>query len=136
MQVFVCTQFKCQNSSIWLIDRTHSGTTTPGQSGPGSDGNEEVLYIPQRSSITGTSPFDCLVSHPWHPFWGWGRSYPSAEMQCILQPQLTGLRGRCRRYSYLVSKQFEIKLSCIQTDKKDIDFLTKECSVKMGTNIA
>ena len=27
-------------SSIQLIDRTLSGATTPGQSGPGSDGNE------------------------------------------------------------------------------------------------
>ena len=36
------------NSSIWLIDRTISDTTTPGQSGPGSDGNEGVLRIPQN----------------------------------------------------------------------------------------
>ena len=32
---------------------TLSGATTPGQSGPGSDGNKEVLHIPQSSSITG-----------------------------------------------------------------------------------
>ena len=37
-----------------------SGATIPGQSGPGSDGNEGVLRIPQRSSIAGTSPSDCL----------------------------------------------------------------------------
>ena len=30
----------------------------------GVDGNERVLYIPQSSSITGTSPSDCLVSYP------------------------------------------------------------------------
>ena len=29
-----------------------SGATTPGQSGPGSDGNEGVLHIPQSSNIT------------------------------------------------------------------------------------
>ena len=42
------------NSSIWPIDRTLSGATTPGQSGPESDGNEGVLRIPQSSSIIGT----------------------------------------------------------------------------------
>ena len=49
---------------IWPIDRTLSDATTPGQSGPGSDGNEEVLHIPQSSSITKTSLWDCLVSYP------------------------------------------------------------------------
>ena len=73
MQFKWSMQFKCQNSpirfnisaqfrSIWLIDRIQSGATTPGQNGSGSDGNEEVLHIPQSSSITGTSPSDCLVS--------------------------------------------------------------------------
>ena len=33
------------NSSIWPIDRTLSGITTPRQSGPGSNGNEGVLDI-------------------------------------------------------------------------------------------
>ena len=32
--------------SIWLIDKTLSGATTPGHSEPGSDGNEEVFCIP------------------------------------------------------------------------------------------
>ena len=56
------------NSSIWPIDKTLSGTTTPGQSGPGSDGNEEVLNIPQNASITGASPSDCLMSYLGHLF--------------------------------------------------------------------
>ena len=34
------------------MDRTLSGTTTPGQSGPGSDGDEWALRIPQSSSAT------------------------------------------------------------------------------------
>ena len=51
------------NSSIGHIDRTLLGTTTPGQSGPGTDGNEGLLCIPQKSSITGASPSDCFVSH-------------------------------------------------------------------------
>ena len=38
-----------------------SGTTTPGQSWRGSDGNEGVLRIPQTPIITETSPTDCFV---------------------------------------------------------------------------
>ena len=65
---FVCTQFKCQTV---LFDRTLSGATIPGQSGPGSNGTEVVLYLPQSSSITGVLPSDCLMSYPGHSF-GWG----------------------------------------------------------------
>ena len=44
------------NNSTWPIDRTLSGATTPGQSGPGSDGNERVLQRAlQSSSIPGVS---------------------------------------------------------------------------------
>ena len=42
--------------------RVLSGATSLGQCEPGSDGNEDVLCIPQNFSITGTSPSDCLVS--------------------------------------------------------------------------
>ena len=52
------------------IDRTLSGATTPGQSGPGSDGNKGVLCIPQSSSITEASPSNCFVSYPGHLLWG------------------------------------------------------------------
>ncbi len=38
------------------------------QSGPGKDGNNGVLHTPQSSSITGTSPSDCLVSYVGHSF--------------------------------------------------------------------
>ena len=71
-----------QFSSIWPIDRTLSGATTPGQSGPGSDGIEGVLRIPQSSSITGTSPSDCLVAYPRHSYVA-GGSYLSAEKQLV-----------------------------------------------------
>ena len=64
-----------QVSSIWSIERTLSGATTPGQSGSGSDGNEGVLCIPQNSNITETSPSDCLVSYQAHAL---GESYISA----------------------------------------------------------
>ena len=55
-----------QFSSIRPIDRTLSGATIPGQSGPGSNSNEEVLHIPQSPRITGTSTSDCLVSYTGH----------------------------------------------------------------------
>ena len=38
---FVFTD-KCLKNSIWPIDRTITGATTPGQSGPGSYGNESL----------------------------------------------------------------------------------------------
>ena len=68
-----------QFSSIRPIDRILSGATTPGQSGPGSDGIEGVICIPQSSSNTGTSPSDCLVSYQ-DTRWG---GYPSAEVQSM-----------------------------------------------------
>ena len=68
-------------SMLLTIDRALSGATTPGQSGPGSDGNEGVLRIPQSSSTAGTSPSNCLVSYPGHSLGG--RSYPSAEVQSV-----------------------------------------------------
>ena len=45
------------------MDMALSGSTSPVQSGPGSDGNEGLLRIPQSSCTAGTSPSDCLVSY-------------------------------------------------------------------------
>ena len=56
------------------------GVTTPGQSGPESDGNERVLRVRQCSSITGTSRPDCLVSYPGYSL---GESYTTAKMQSV-----------------------------------------------------
>ena len=64
MQFSQTIQHKYAVSSILPIDRAQSGATTPDQSGPGSDGNEGVLYISQSSSTAGTWPSDCLVSYP------------------------------------------------------------------------
>ena len=64
------------SSSIWLIDRTLSGATTPDQSGPGSDGYKEVLHFPKRFTIS-ASPSDGL-GHSLQ-----GCSYPFAEMQSM-----------------------------------------------------
>ena len=55
-----------QISFLSPIVRPLSGAITPGQSGPGSDGNEGVFHIPQTYRITGTSSSDCLVSYPEH----------------------------------------------------------------------
>ena len=76
-----------QFSSIQPIDRALSGATTPGQTGPESKGNEGVLRIPQSSSITGTSPSDCLVSldSDWR-----GLTPLQRYSRYILQPQPTG----------------------------------------------
>ena len=49
------------NSSIWLIDRTQSDADTPGQSGPGRDGNKLELQIHQGFGITVASPSDSLI---------------------------------------------------------------------------
>ena len=64
------------NSSIWPIDRTLSGITTPDLSGSGSNGNERVLHILQISKAT-KSPSNDFVSNTGHSL---GESYPSAEM--------------------------------------------------------
>ena len=57
---------------------TMSQSATPGQSGPGSDGNKGVHYILQ-SCITRALPSGCLVSYRWE-------SYPSAQMQSVYAP--------------------------------------------------
>ena len=44
------------------IYKTLSGATSPSQSGPGSDGNEGVILIPQSFSITGASPSFNVIS--------------------------------------------------------------------------
>ena len=55
---------KSRNQSLvllkpWIVPL--SGAATSGPRGPGSDGNEGVLHIPQSPNLTGTSPSDCLV---------------------------------------------------------------------------
>ena len=77
------------NSFNWHIDRTLSGPTTPVQSEPGSNSNEEVLCIPRSSSITEASPSDCWVLYAGHRGVG---SLTSLQRYtwCILQPQPTG----------------------------------------------
>ena len=53
-----------QFSSIWPIDWTLSGATTPSPSGPGSDGNKGVFRMTQNSNIIRVSLSDTLMSYP------------------------------------------------------------------------
>ena len=93
-------------SSIRPMDKTLSITTTPVQSGHGSDGNEGVLRIPQSSSITGTSSSDCLVSYPGHSL-EW--SYPSVEVQSVYSTVTLGfirmhwaVASMCKIFSFSI----------------------------------
>ena len=69
------------NSCIWPIDKTLSGATTPGQSGPRNDGKEGILLIPQFFSITGASPSYCFMSY--QEYLLGGGITPSAEKQSV-----------------------------------------------------
>ena len=81
-------------------DLTLSSAITLGQSGPGSNNNEGGLCIPQSSSITETSPSDCLVPYLVHS------SYPSAEMQsmCSITPANWATILVCKQISTNFSK--------------------------------
>ena len=70
---------------------TLSGDTIPGQSGPGSDGNEGVLRIPQSSTITGTSLSDCFESYAGHSLRG---AYSSTEKQSVYSTAPAEKRGK------------------------------------------
>ena len=56
----------------------HTGTTTPGQSRPGSNGNDGVLHIP-KSLKPGAWPSDSLVSYQGHI--GWGIFYSPRQLR-------------------------------------------------------
>ena len=62
IQFSLSTQF----ISICPIDRVLSDATTPGQSGPGSNGNEGVLCILKSFSNIGAWQSNCLVSYTEH----------------------------------------------------------------------
>ena len=93
---------RMQFSSIWPRDRALSGANIPGQSGPGSNRNEGIFCIPRNTSITGTSPLECLVSYPGHSFGGKGYISLQRHSQCILQLQPTGQDTQWRRKKKLL----------------------------------
>ena len=82
-----------QFSSIKPIDMTLSRATTPGQSGPGRNGNEGGLRIPQSPSITGTSPSDSLVWYPAHSLVGCLTPQQKSS-RCILLGNVLDLRSK------------------------------------------
>ena len=88
-----------QFNSIWPMDRILSGDTTPGQSGPGSNGKEEVLYMLQSLCITRLSPSGCLVSYAGHSLWGVGGLH-SAEMLAGVFEKISNIDAM-RRYLLL-----------------------------------
>ena len=114
IQFSISTQFH----SIWPIDRTLSGATTPGQSRPGSDGNEGVLHIPESSSITGTSASDCLVSYPGHSL-GRGQSYPLRReaVSVLYSPSWMGRVCVQKLFGYIVNGYIEQYISDIKSFK-------------------
>ena len=57
------------DNSIQPINRTLSSATTPGKSGPGSNGNEGELHIP-KSFKAGTLPSEGLMSYTGHSLGG------------------------------------------------------------------
>ena len=62
---------KWLNSSIWPTDRTLTGFTPQGQSRPGSNGNEELIFIPQSFSTVAT-PSNSVLCYMQDTWW-WGR---------------------------------------------------------------
>ena len=89
-------------SSIWPIDETQTGTTTLGLSVPRSDGNKEVVHIPQ-SSRNEASPSNSLVSYS-NSRHSLGGSLTTLQRcsQCILQPpdDLAGSNKWIINYSF------------------------------------
>ena len=106
------------------------GATTPGRSGPGSDGNKGVLGIPQSTRITGASPSDCLVSYPGQSLavvllhsrdtvsvfyspsqlsHSLGESYPSANMQLVYSTEADGAKLE-RKHPTGISRNWNIQL--------------------------
>ena len=63
----------------FFIDRTLSGAVTLGQSGPGSNDNEEVRHIPQISKAGASSSNGLFHTQDTR----WWVSYSSAEMQSV-----------------------------------------------------
>ena len=77
IQFIISTLF----SSILPIDTTLSGATTPGQRGPGSDGNKGYSTFPKTPALLKPHHHHGLLSYLGHSL-GWG-SYPSAEKHSV-----------------------------------------------------
>ena len=93
--------FKCL-TSIWLIDRTLLGATTPYQSGPGSFDNEGVLYIPNAPALL--KPHHQMVSYHIQDSCC-GKSYPSAEMHSVYS---TAQGDRVFNHDLTITKMYNL----------------------------
>ena len=119
---FIWTRLN-DTSSIWSIDWTLTGTTTPGQSGPGSNGNKGVLPI-----TPGLKPRN--LGHTWGGF-----TLPQRFSQCILQPQLTRLRERERereRDAYKISLHKNVHNAIIPEQVK-MGYRTKQAFQQLNS---
>ena len=99
-----------QFSSIWPIDRTLSSNTSPGQSGPGSDGKEGVLHISRSSNITGVLRSDYLVSYLGESL---EESNPSVEKQSVYSPAPADEASRC--YEKLTRSKLKMVIASIHS---------------------
>ena len=112
---------KVQFSSIWPMDRTLSGATTPSQSGPGSDSNEEVLRIPKAPALKEfyNQIVSCLIQDT---IWWGGLTSQQRSSRCILQPQPTGksIYGNAHKICRKSCSYCDVKLTKIP--KRDFIF--------------
>ena len=79
------------NSCIWPIYRTISGTTNPGQSGPGGKGNEEVFPKAPGLETHHRMQFSVLFVTLVGGGGGGGGGGSGFLALCILQPRPTVL---------------------------------------------
>ena len=92
---------------------------------PGSDCNEGVFGIPQSSSITGTSPSDCLVSYPGQSLGS--LTSPQRSNQCIhlTQHRIFNLHQHPKQRSPYISITFAVE----GTTLSDIAITDSGCSI-------
>ena len=108
------------NSFIWLIERTLSGATTPGQSRPSSDSNERVLWIPLSFGITVALLSDGLISY-------------TSTRWCILPLGRYAVGvfytpsrlGCCQLVDFVVLARHEIEIKDNEKIEKSPDFATE-----------
>ena len=94
-------------SSTWSIHGTLIGTNAPGQSGPGSNGNEGVLYIPQSP---GLEPHNCCQTMYTSSIWpqsglgkGSSTSSKSKRLYCIFRFNFHFCGGIFSLFLYVVA---------------------------------
>ena len=127
------------NSSIWLIDRTLSGATTPGQSGPGSNDNEGVLCIPLKLQHYWSLTFRLFSVQSGHSF-GWGLTPLKRYSRRILQPHPSGLFTSMSWYEkvwewlILLYQRIFLNLKVDQTKQISLLIMTLKMSASLDTS--